>query len=249
MSALIRVEIVKIMRRRAMLLTCAGVALAAIVGLFVIAYVLHVQDEAANPSVGGGSGMDATAAVLAGLTLVIGSLIGARAGAFDQETRVIRYWAMLGTSRTALVGVRLPAACAVAVVALLPALVVGAGASAVLPAEAGDGLSAADIGSATWSVLLAAVLWTGLGVGIGALFGSTGAGIAVALAVSLIGAPALSALQLLWSPLAAIPLSNAQFVLEGSGGDGPVWVALLVALLWVGAPMVGAAMRLRRAEL
>jgi hypothetical protein len=247
--ALLRVEVVKIARRRAMLLSCAAVALLLIGAVFTVLAIIHARDPDEVSEVGGAGGMEGTGAILAAVVVVLGGLIGARAGAYDGETHVVRYWAMTGVPRLALVGVRLPAAVLVTLAALAPAFVLGLACSAVLPAGSGEGMGATDIGSALWTVVLATALWTSFGVGIGSLLNSTGAGIAVTLAVSLVGAPALSALELLWSPLAAVPLGNAQTVLTGGSGEGPVWAAILVALIWVAAPAAGAAARMRRAEL
>jgi F0F1-type ATP synthase membrane subunit c/vacuolar-type H+-ATPase subunit K len=157
---------------------------------------------------------------------------------------------MTGVPRVALVAVRLPAAVIVTLAALVPAFVLGLICSAALPAESGDALTAADVGAALWATVLWTALWTSLGVGIGSLFNSTGAGIAVTLAISIVGTPALGALQLLWEPLAVIPLGNALTVLSGyDGGYGGVWAAVLVALLWILVPIGAAATRMRRAEL
>lgn len=248
--ALFRNELTKILRRRAMLWTAVGVELAVILALFGIAIWLHSDDPASNPSVGGGSGIDSVGASLGAISIIFASLIGARAGAYDQENRLVRFWAMAGARRWELVAIRVPAAWVAALAAALPAFLVGLVASVVLPAADDDGLTVGGIGAAAWFVIITVVLWGGLAVAIGTLLQSTGAGIAVALAVAIVGSPAIQALSLLWEPFAAVPLGNAQTVLAGQdAGYGPVWAAIGIALVWVGAPLALAMMRARRAEL
>lgn len=249
-GALLRVEVEKVAWRRTMWITavCVTTAMVAITyGILAIASAS--ADEGDAVSVGGDDGFAAAGAGLYFTVVVFAALIGARAGAFDQERGLFRYWAMTGVPRLSLFAVRAPAAAAVVFVSALPAFCVAVVLRLVLPTDGGPDLSAGEVGRNLWWILLAAVIWTTLSVAIGALLGGSGGAIAVALVVALLGDQLVSLLGLINDSLGAIALSNALGVLsDADNTEGSVWVAIIVALAWMLIPLTAAAVRVERAE-
>ncbi len=247
---LFRVEVEKVVGRRIVWITSAVIALAMVAASYgILAIADATADSGDAVAIGGGDGFGAAVAALYFTVVVIAAVIGARAGAYDQEKGLFRYWAMTGVPRLSLFSVRAPAAATVVFVTAIPAIVLAIVLALALPTNGGPDLSWGDVGQDVWWLLLAAVFWTALSVAIGSLLGGSGGAIAISLVVALLGDQLVALLGLINESLGAIALSNALSVLRGTdSAEGPVWIAIVVALAWALIPLAAAAARVRRAE-
>ena len=102
MLRLIRADLLKLERRRAMLAIVAGLVFAAVGVYFGVGAILDKKTD-----------FDSAAGILVLLASVAGAIIGATAGGADLETGVFRDLVATGRSRTALFFARVPAAWAI----------------------------------------------------------------------------------------------------------------------------------------
>jgi hypothetical protein len=249
-ATLFRVEVEKVLGRRVVWITCGAIALAIVAAGYGLLAIASATADADNDiAIGGGDGFAAAIAALYFTVVVTAAVIGARAGAYDQETGLFRYWAMTGVPRISLFSVRAPAAATIVFVTAIPAAILAIVLALVLPTNGGPDLSWGEVGQDIWWLLLAAVFWTALSVAIGALLGGSGGAIAIALVVALLGDQLVSLLGLIDDSLGAIALSNALSVLRGTeSAEGSVLVAVVVALAWALIPLAAAALRVERTE-
>jgi hypothetical protein len=125
MNALIRAEILKLVRRRGTMVWC----LILTVGVVLLAEIIVVSLHAANPShhgpAGGVDGFEGYAGLLGFIGSVAAIIIGSTAGSQDVQNGVFRDLVVTGRKRSTLFSVRTPGALAVFMPMLATAFLLG----------------------------------------------------------------------------------------------------------------------------
>ncbi len=183
-----------ILGRRGSFWGALGTALGAVILTIVIVYVVHVRDTAEYASAGGRPLLDAVTAVLVLLGVVIAIVLGALAGSYDVAQGTMRYLLLAGPSRWSIYASRTAAVLVASWLVLLPALLVGLAAALALPTASQDEMTAANVGSSAWNVLLLSGTYALISMGIGSLLRSNGAAIAIALVINVGITPAIGLL-------------------------------------------------------
>jgi uncharacterized membrane protein YczE len=241
----VRQEVVKIRGRRAMF-WCALVIPA---GLAVTVLVVAAILRAVRPEdyFGGDDLLQAMSAGAALAGVVMGTLLGAQAGAYDVQQGTFRYLAMTGRPRLGLYLARVPALLAVLLAVLVPALVVAAVAGALMPVGDSVRPGLSDHALAVWSPLVQTWIYALVAFGIGALLRSVGVAIAVALVASLGALPVLSLVSEVSETAGDLVLPMAVLRLVEDTGR-PLWLAAAVAVAWCAVFVGAGAARTVRAE-
>ena len=246
---LIRAEALKLRRRRGMLALCVTMTFGVVALMVLVAAIQHAGNPLEHGPAGGMMAFRDVMFVQTLLMLVVGTIVGATAGAQDLESGVFRDLAATGRSRTALFGARIPGACAI----VLPIGALAAAAAAISAFAFADGAAtphAATILDATAGVLTGGALTATVAVGLAALTASKAPVIATMLALNLALAPLLSGISWLGDLRQAIP-TNAVFRI----GEGPhviemgLFTAIVVALAWAAAAFATGAWRTRAREI
>ncbi len=211
-----------------------GTALASVILTIVIVYIVHVRDTAEYASAGGRPLLDAVTAVLVLLGVVIAIVLGALAGSYDVAQGTMRYLLLAGPSRWSIYLSRTVAVLIASWLVLLPALVVGLVACLVLPTASQDQMTATNVGSSVWNVLLLAGTYALISMGIGSLLRSNGAAIAIALVINIGVTPALAILSAWNETLGNLALPNVLGELGGAGTGLPVAAAIVAFAAWLG---------------
>jgi ABC-type transport system involved in multi-copper enzyme maturation permease subunit len=247
---LIRADLLKLRRRRGMLALCVAMTLGVVALMVVVAALRHAGNPLEQAPAGGLIAYRDVMFVQTLMMLVVGTVVGATAGAQDLESGVFRDLAATGRSRGALFGSRIAGACAIVVPIVALAAAAAAGAGLALA----DGAIAPDAGtifSATAGMLAAGVLTATVAVGLTALGASKGPVIAAMLAFDLALAPLLSGIAWLGDVRQAFP-TNALFRI----GEGPnqgvgmgLITAIVVVVAWAAAACAAGAWRTRAREI
>lgn len=171
MIALIRADMLKLVRRRGLMIA----AIVIVIGLPVIVLAVRAIGHAADPGTfdayGGGDGYDVITGVLGFGLFVTTILLGAVAGSTDESRGVFRDLVATGVSRRRLALARIPAVIAVivplALVTFLIALTVGslAGGTGPMP-------SAGALLRDSFDLVVAIGIYTAIAVGLSSLTGS-----------------------------------------------------------------------------
>jgi hypothetical protein len=230
---LVRAEVLKLRRRRGMLALCALLTVGGVAGLFVARAVMG--DPLREAGV-----FDDAVGVLTMTGAIVGVIVGATAGGADIEAGVFRDLAATGRSRVELLLARVPGAWVV----VLPLLVL-----AVAPAGAVTGAGGGDLGGGLASVLAAGAVTSTVCVGLGALMGSRGMVIGVALAFQLGISPLLGQIEAIGDARWGIP-AVAVSRLSGDAELGlTLGLAIAILLAWCGAALVAGAWRTTTQEI
>ena len=222
-----------IIGRRGSFFGAAGTALGAVILTIVIVYVVHVRDTEEFASAGGRPLLDATTAVLVLVGVVIAIVLGALAGSYDVAQGTMRYLLLAGPSRWSIYASRVAAVLLAGWLVLLPALIVALIASAVLPTASQDTMSATNIGSSVWNVLLLSGTYALISMGIGSLLRSNGAAIAIALVINIGVAPALALVSSWNQTLGDLALPAVLGELGGSDTSLPLALAAVAVVAWL----------------
>ena len=151
-SAMIRADLLKLYRRRALMAWSAILFVGAPLLFYGIGAVRHAADPAHYPPAGGAHGLANAIMLVSYLGGVAAVLIGTAAGGGDAAAGVLRDLFSSGRSRLALFAVRIPAACLVTLAFAVAAVSVaiagavalaGPGAAPTTGALAGSGLAIA----------------------------------------------------------------------------------------------------------
>jgi hypothetical protein len=240
-SRLIRAEILKLRRRRGMMALCAS-----FLGLAVLSYTIaNVVDAPAG-------GVDRFTGIVGPLALlgsVVGVIIGATAGGSDIETGVFRDLAATGRSRAALYGARVSGALAI----VLPMLLMAIGFEAVwctVLAGAEPAPDAQQLLAGVASVLAAGTFGVAACVGLGALIGSRGPVIGIALAFQLGISPLLAQIDAIGDGRWAVPAIAVARIGDAStlAGYG-LATALIVLVAWIAVLLAAGAWRMQTQEI
>lgn len=223
-----------IVGRRGSFYGALGTALGAVILTIVIVYIVHVRDTAEYASAGGRPLLDAVTAVLVLLGVVIAIVLGALAGSYDVAQGTMRYLLLAGPSRWSIYLSRTVAVLIASWLVLLPALVVGLVACVVLPTASQDQVTATNVGSSVWNVLLLAGTYALISMGIGSLLRSNGAAIAIALVINIGVTPALAILSAWNETLGNLALPNVLGELGGAETGLPVAAAIVAFAAWLG---------------
>lgn len=121
MLALIRAEILKLVRRRGLMIWSLILTVGAVLVAQTILVVLHSVNPARHGPAGGATNLQHYVFLLAGLGNVAAIIIGSTAGTQDVANGVFRDLVVTGRKRSTLFNVRIPGALAV----FLPLLAVG----------------------------------------------------------------------------------------------------------------------------
>jgi ABC-type transport system involved in cytochrome c biogenesis permease component len=196
MTRLIEADLLKLRRRRGMVALMFAFAVGSVLVYYVAGLVI-------GKDMGGAAHFSDATGVLGLIASVVGVIIGATAGGQDLETGVYRDLVSTGRSRTALLFARVPAAWALTWGMLLAGLALAAALAWTLPGGAGP--DAALLWHGSLQVLTTGALTAAVCVGLGALTGSRGPVMGVALAFQLGVAPLLGELDVLGNARFAIP--------------------------------------------
>jgi hypothetical protein len=219
---LVAADVLKLRRRRGMLAIVAGLVFAAVAGYYGA----------------GGDDFETEVGILTLLACVAGAIFGATAGGADIETGVFRDLVATGRSRSALFLARVPAAWALTLGLLAPALLAAAA------------ISGGSLRGAT-SVLVSGALTAAICVGLAALTGRSGLVMGFALAFQLGAAPLLAQLDALGDARFAIP---AVAISRLDSSDGivatlPPAGAIAIILAWAAAGLGAGLWRTRTQEI
>jgi ABC-type transport system involved in multi-copper enzyme maturation permease subunit len=184
MTRLIAAEILKLRRRRGLLSLAALLAVGGILAMFGVRVLQHAQDPASYGPAGGLRTFENATDFLGLLAMVVGTMIGATAGAAELEEGIFRDLVATGRPRNHLFLARLPGAMAIT----LPLMSLAFACAAAGSVAFGGALpvpDAATIAQGFASVLAATATSTVLAVGVGAALGSRGPTLGVLLAFEL----------------------------------------------------------------
>lgn len=219
--------------RRGSFIGSAATALAAVLITIVIVYIVHERNSVDFASAGGKPLLDATTAVLVLLGVVISIVLGALAGSYDVSQGTMRYLLLAGPSRWSIYASRAIAVLLASWLVLIPALVIALIACFVLPTASQDTMSAANVGSSIWNILLLSGTYALISMGIGSLLRSNGAAIAIALVINIGVTPLLGLLSSWNETLGDLALPPVLGRLGGSDTSLPLAVAAVAFLVWM----------------
>ncbi len=228
-------EVMKLGYRRGMILACLALTLGSMVIAIVVAASMHAINPVEYGPVGGIKNYKDAIGILELLAAPAAVLIGAAAGAGDLEAGFFRSMVLTGRSRLVLFLARIPAATAVLLAILAPALALVAIASASLtgglPAPSADLLTRASL----WVIFdgLALLL---VALGIGSLLGSRATTLGLVIPLQVVIAPALQDAKALgWVRDLILGVATRQLAPFGAGPAGAASMSAVAVLFVVGA--------------
>jgi len=233
-------EVRRIIGRRGMFWSAVLISSALVALLAVLALT---QDT------GGGADLlaDIRGSSLVATIMVI--LLGALTGSYDAVNGTMRYLVLTGVPRWRLYLNRLAGFVLAALAAIVPSLLLGFAAAAVIPARNPSDLG--DHAAAAWTYLLSPIVFGLFGVAVGSLLRSNGGAIGLALSFYL-GGYVLSEFVAHYvnETVAAYLLPDALSVVAflDSGAVVPVYAAALAVVVWLTAFAVAGAWRVHHDE-
>ena len=248
---LIAADVLKLRRRRGMLAIALLLSLGAVVLVFVVMAIQHGTDPSKYGPAGGLANYVEDIGFVALMALIVGTVVGATAGAQDLDSGVFRDLAATGRSRQALFASRVAGAWVIVLSILgLTAAVTALGSLALAGTSPAPGLS--DVTEGTLMVLASGGLSTAMAVGIAALVGSRGPVIGILLAFHLAIIPLLQQMTLLGSARQILPIPALNRIGDQAQA-GELHVALLTAILavigWGALALAAGAWRTRTREI
>ena len=223
-----------IIGRKGSAIGSAATALGAVLITIVIVYIVHDRNPVDYASAGGTPLLDATTAVLVLLGVVISIVLGALAGSYDTSQGTMRYLLLAGPSRWSIYASRAIAVLIASWLVLIPALVVAVIACVVLPTASQDTMTATNVGSSVWNILLLSGTYALISMGIGSLLKSNGAAIAIALVINIGVTPLLGLLSSWNETLGDLALPPVLGRLGGSDTSLPLAAAVVAFVFWMG---------------
>ena len=242
MSALVRAEILKLVRRRGLMIWSAILTVGVTLVIAIILLILHAANPAHHGPAGGVDGFEGYTGILGLLGSVVAIIIGSTAGTQDVQNGVFRDLVVTGRRRSTLFDVRTPGAFAVLMAMIVPAFLL---ALLVSLAFAGDKPkpSGSEIGHVVLYLLLITTVNLVIAIGLAAYLSSrivVGVAIAWSIPVShiLINIKALGGARKLVDTAAAEQLAPRHMIdnhLPMSNLTALIVVAVWAALfLWAG---------------
>lgn len=249
MTALIKADILKLVRRRGLMVA----TIAIIAGIPVVVLLIWAIGRAVEPDLFGAYGGNDGYEVFLGITnfgsFVMSILVGAMIGNMDEDRGVFRDLAATGVNRTRLALSRVPAA----FIVVLPWVVFGftlAVAVGGLAPGSGELPSVADLARDLVVVLVTTAVYSAMAVGLSALIGSVNISLTVLFAWLFIFQPLLASAGFLknWRRVLLDPalttLNRPGLRLEGEDTFGlGIAGAIVVIVVWVGAFVAAGAWR------
>ena len=247
--SLIRMDVLKLRRRRGLM----AIALLIAVGSVSVVFAINAVRHGANPQTVGPAGgirnfQDATD-FLGLITVVIAAMIGVTAGAGDAELGVLRDLLATGRSRLALFGSRAVASMIVTVLIMAAAMAVVTVCSVVLAGS--DPIpSLSQITEHFGAVLAFAASAALVCTGVGTFARSRGPVMASVIALGVVISQLLLRVSFLGSLRNAVPLAAFQRMAEDSvsGLNTPLALAIAVTAAWALAALAAGGWWARRVE-
>jgi hypothetical protein len=253
-------ELLKLRKRRGLVIATALLAVAPMVVAYTVLVSLHANDPAAHGPGGGLDNFAASIDVLALLSVVAASLVGATLGTADLGAGVFRELVVTGRSRLALYAARIPAGLGVLVPAVATGFAVAATASTLFagsePSRVSHGTTMIGSVPPGSSVLLHAAGWVALyalvayltALGVSSLLGSRGTSIGILLASWLVAMPLLLNLGALGAMREGLAIAALErFRPEAFAAPTPVPMSLGAAIAglvaWTAFPLALGAWR------
>jgi hypothetical protein len=251
-APLVRADLLKLRKSRAIVLTAAAMTIGTMVVAFGVLAILHAVNPSHHGPAGGIANLGDSTGVLALIGSVAAVLIGSAAGAADLGSGVFRELVVTGRSRLALFAARIPGGLAL----LVPLLAVAFGIQAAATVGFAGSLAApsaaliAKVG--VWLVAEIAFYFV-VALGVASLLGSRAQTIAILLAWRLALTPLLMSITVLGVGRDVIPGAAferlAPQAIERSvhqGGTGismTVGTAVIVLVAWTAAALALGAWR------
>lgn len=246
MSELVAADLLKLRRRRGLWFSTLLLPSAFVLLLAVLALSDVVDAD------GGRTFVEDWALALNLFATILAVLVGARLGSEELAAGTLRYQLLTGVPRHHLYLAKIGALVVACLALTAAATLTVAVCSLVVPLGGSEATSAGDVLSAFWSVLLPAFAYGAVAFGVGALLGSTGPAIAVALVLNLIGIDLLYALTLIddWFRHLVLDIGVDRLTVDEVDDDSRVsfGAAIVMVLGWVGLFLGAGWMRLRRIE-
>lgn len=244
MTALIRADVVKLIRRRG-LVAWSGVLTAGLVALFYAWRTFQGLDP-----IGGAEQLSNVMEGLATLGAVAAIMVGCAAGAGDAAAGILRDLVATGRPRFQLFISRAPAVLIVVVpLAVVTALLAGAGAALFAGGGAAPALTVV-LKDAAWLASIFGVLGV-MACGVSTLLGSQAIAIGVLLGWHIAASNLLMTASALGNARWAIPLAaidRLQPAAKHFFSDMPVGVAVGVLVAWAAAAVAAGAWRMTTAD-
>ncbi|MTD44265.1 ABC transporter permease subunit [Conexibacter sp. W3-3-2] len=246
MIALVAADLLKLRRRRGLWFTTLLLPSA----LVLLIVLLTITDTVDGD--GGGQFVEDFSYATTLIATILASLVGARLGSEERAAGTLRYQLLTGTSRGRLYLAKVGALVAVCVALTGAATLTMTIGSVVVPLNGADATTVGDVLAAFWAVFLQSFAYGALAFGVGALMGSTGPAIAVALVLSLVGVNLLSALTLIddWFRHLVLSLGIDRLTFDDAEPEDRVSVvaAILMVAAWSGGALLAGWLRIRRIE-
>ena len=170
--AMIRADLLKLYRRRALMAWSAVLFVGAQLVFYGLEAVRHISDPAHNPRAGGARGLADAMMLLSYLGGVGAVMIGTAAGGGDGAAGVLRDLFSSGRSRLELFSVRLPAALLVGLAFTLLAFAIATGGAVTLAGPGGAPPAADVLARSGVAVAASLAVTTVLAVGLSSLLSS-----------------------------------------------------------------------------
>ena len=241
---LVRAEILKLRKRRALAVTVLLQTVGASVITYAILAVLHAVNPAHHGPAGGSSNLGHVVWLLSTLGAVAAALVGATAGAGDLGAGVFRELVVTGRSRIALFLARIPGGLAVLLSTVAVAYAIAAVASVVFAGSGAAPSTGTLVAGGLW-LMLATGMYFVLSLGVASLVGSRTTTIGIMLAWRLALTPIVLSLSFLGAGRYALPDAGIQqlaphaFASDLQIGELGMSTALsvLVLALWTAAAL------------
>lgn len=246
MITVARADLHRMLARRGLILASVLVPVAIALVLAAVLMFLHVRNPVEHPTVGGAS-FFSLVSIVAIISVVFGTVIGAIFGAEDVANGTLRYILLTGFSRLQLFFTRIPVLAIVAIVVALPAFFLMLIGALILPHVGEPSVAASDVARPLLSLVLTVGIYALIAYGIGVAIRSTGGAIAVALGLNLIGINLFSLIAL------AVPsvkpwLLDSALIRVSDGGDTSIAIAIVALIVWPGVFLAIGLVRALRTE-
>ena len=215
---LVGADILKLRKRRGLVVTTSVLTVGAIALTYTIIELLHLANPAKHGPAGGIANLGHGAFLISMLGAVAAAIVGAMAGAGDNEAGVYRDLVVTGRSRTALFLSRIPAGLAF----LLPFVAAAYALAAVVSVAFAGGLATPGVNvlieTGLWTLLQVAFYYL-LALGLSNLVGSRSYTIGILLAWRLALTPLLASISVLGSLRELVPGVALQDLAPTALGD------------------------------
>lgn len=207
--------------------------LASVLVVIVVVVVVHELRPGRHPSIGGQPMLNGVAGAAWLFGIVVGILIGALAGSYDVAQGTMRYLVITGARRTQIYGARTVALVLAVLLMLAVPVAVGGLAALVLPHTAADTIEAGEIADYVWTVVVYAVVFALISMGIGSVTRWNGPAIATSLVFSIGFAPLLLILYSVSETLGSLTLIGSLDRITGGDPGLAIPVSAVSTIAWV----------------